>query len=188
MGDTLAGLGRAEHCRVGRWARHAALTRPSPVLPNAVMADSPPLSDRALKYGRNVVAVSGVIIVLAWMPEIDIDRFKPFGFEFTEEGERSVWIVLLVVLGYYFVMWVIAARIDYVTWRQETEGERADLRIATKPASASLDEDEIARRPSRTATLRVLRPFRYATWRMWFDIGFPCVMFVFALVAAARSI
>ena len=46
-----------------------------------------PLSDRPLKYGRNVMAVSGVILALSWIPHIEVGEFSPFGLKLPEGGE-----------------------------------------------------------------------------------------------------
>ena len=62
------------------------------------------LNDRAQKYGRNVTIAARVILVLAWAPGIDIDSFKPLGFEFKpgSKGKLSTWCLLLGVLVYYY--------------------------------------------------------------------------------------
>ena len=76
------------------------------------MPSAPPLSDRALKHGRNVMATSGVIVVLAWVPEIDVEKFKPFGFEISSGGALSIWGVLCAVLVYYFASFIFDSCID----------------------------------------------------------------------------
>ena len=70
----------------------------------------------AQKYGRNVTIAAGVILVLAWAPGIDIDSFKPLGFEFKpgSKGKLSTWCLLLGVLVYYFFRFCVDARIDYL--------------------------------------------------------------------------
>ncbi len=52
------------------------------------------------KYSRNVTILSSTIIVLAWVPGISIQNFKPFGFEACR-AEPWIWIMLLIVLCFY---------------------------------------------------------------------------------------
>jgi len=75
-----------------------------------------PFSERTLKYGRNVMALGGVILVLAYVPHIEICKFKPFGFEINEGGEISVWGILAAVLCYYALQFYATGWIDFLEW------------------------------------------------------------------------
>lgn len=79
-------------------------------------SDERPLLDRSLKYGRNVLAVSSTILVLAWVPNIDICDFSPLGFKVTGEGALSLWGILTAVLGYYLIHFVVGCMIDFKMW------------------------------------------------------------------------
>ena len=37
------------------------------------------------------MVAAGVILVLAYVPGIEIQKFSPLGFDFSEGGELSVW-------------------------------------------------------------------------------------------------
>ena len=50
----------------------------------------PPLSDRPLKYGRNVMWLSSVILVLAYVPYVELNKFQPLGFDLSEGGEIAL--------------------------------------------------------------------------------------------------
>ncbi len=81
------------------------------------LIDTPaPLSDRTLKYGRNVLAVSAVILVLAYVPYIDVETFKPLGFDPAQGGAMSVWGILAGMLVYYGLQFVFGCRIEYLAW------------------------------------------------------------------------
>ena len=75
-----------------------------------------PLSDRTLAHGRNVMAAASVILILAWVPHIEIKSFKPLGFDFREGGELSVWGILAVVLVYYAIRSIYEYSADYSGW------------------------------------------------------------------------
>lgn len=75
---------------------------------------SQPLSDRPLKYGRNVAAISSAIIVLAQVDKVTIFNFSAFGF--TNVPESTLWAFLWIVVAYYLVTFLVNARVDYQHW------------------------------------------------------------------------
>ena len=79
----------------------------------------PPLTDRALVHGRNVMASAGVILVLAWVPGIEITKFHPMDYTFTEGSELSVWSLLAGVMIYYSLRFAKDCHTDYPPWRDE---------------------------------------------------------------------
>lgn len=143
------------------------------------MPSAPPLSDRTLKYGRNVMATSGVIVVLAWVPGIEIDRFKPFGFDFSDGGALAFWCVLFVVMFYYFISFVIGAAINIHLWMSDPGG------LKVKWAEGADKKPIIGAGFVRAVSLRDVR---FTNWRMWFDVGTPTVMLIAAMVAAVPRI
>ncbi len=56
------------------------------------------------------MAAASVILVLAYVPYIDVKSFSPLGFDFREGGELSVWAILAGVLVYYGI------RFSYECW------------------------------------------------------------------------
>ncbi len=76
-----------------------------------------PLSDRTLAHGRNVMAAASVILVLAWVPYIEITRFKPLEFDIKEGGELSVWGILASILVYYAIRFCADCWTDYSGWK-----------------------------------------------------------------------
>ncbi len=131
----------------------------------------PPLSDRTLAHGRNVMAVAGVIVVLAWVPYIEITSFKPLGFDIKEGGELSVWGILASILVYYAIRFCADCWTDYNGWRDTYLGQ-----FRSPPGDPSMDElfNSHARR------LRM----RFWVW----DVAAPALMFLVALVAAYQQI
>jgi hypothetical protein len=73
------------------------------------------LKDRAEKFGRNLMAAGGVILVLAWVPGIDLKGFEPLGFKFKpgSDAEFSLWCLLAGILVYYGVRFAILAAVDF---------------------------------------------------------------------------
>lgn len=148
------------------------------------MPSAPPLSDRTLKYGRNVMATAGVVIVLAWVPEIDVGRFHPFGFDFLTGGKLSAWSVLCAVLVYYFGSFGFAAAIDIPEWHRQQAGELSRLTQNLAAMRASSREGNENARQSAAASVRTQRVLRFTRWRLWWlDLGLPAAMFVAALSA-----
>ncbi len=130
-----------------------------------------PLADRTLAHGRNVMAVAGVIVVLAWVPYIEITSFKPLGFDIKEGGELSVWGVLAAVLFYYAIRFCADCWTDYNGWRDSYRGH-----FSAPPRERSQDEmfNSHARRLNR---------------KFWvLDVAPPALMFLVALVAAYLQI
>ena len=68
------------------------------------------------------MAVAGVIMVLAWVPYIEITSFKPLGFDIKQGGELSVWGILAVVLVYYACRFGVDCWTDYSGWIDEYRG------------------------------------------------------------------
>ena len=62
------------------------------------------------------MAVAGVIVVLAWVPYIEITSFKPLGFDIKEGGELSVWGILATILVYYAIRFGCECLVDYSGW------------------------------------------------------------------------
>ena len=127
-----------------------------------------PLSDRSLAHGRNVMAAASVILVLAWVPYIEIKSFKPLGFDIKEGGELSVWGFLSTILVYYAIRFCADCWTDYNGWRDTYLGY-----FRTPPEE----------KPSQSAHIRRLnRKF------LWLDVAPPALMFLAALVATVQQV
>jgi len=94
------------------------------------------LKDRTQKFGRIAMATSAVILVLAWVPGINIEQFKPLGFDFSAaRGSMfSVWCLLAGILVYYFVRFCVDLWVDFLEWnlsrkRMDAKWQRAQQGI-----------------------------------------------------------
>ena len=134
------------------------------------MADPPDipalLSDRTLAHGRNVMAAAGVILVLAWVPNIEIRNFEPLGFKIKEDGELSIWGLLAGVLVYYAVRFGYECFVDYIGWMETQQAEFH----ANPPDN-----------PDRRHAVRLRGKF----WGV--DVLLPALMFLAALVATVQQ-
>lgn len=139
----------------------------------------PPLSDRTLKYGRNVMAVSGVILALSWIPHIKVGEFSPFGLKLPEGGEIYIWSILGIVLVYYAVQFGVAGVLDYRAWHH-TNTPIFDLRTPQHPV----------RQEESRALLAKARGHRVSVFLRFLilDVAFPAVMFLAALDATYQQV
>lgn len=142
-----------------------------------------PLSDRSLTHGRNVMAAASVILVLAYLPAIEIGKFKPLGFDFSEGGELSVWGILAVVLFYYAIRFGNDCWTDYNGWIDSHGG---NLNVPSdKPRADYVYNRHVRRLRSRFWGFDVAPPafmflvaFPTVWWRMyqlWPSFQFPIV-------------
>lgn len=124
-------------------------------------------SDRALKYGRNVMASSVVVIVLAWVPAVDLVGSKPLNFDIKPGNEIWIWGMLLALLLYYGIRFFGLAAVDFMTWRAAHGGSwhshksavannekqlveaQEELQISSGPAASGLAPEQRARRKER---------------------------------------
>ncbi len=117
------------------------------------------------------MAVAGVILVLAWVPYIEIKSFKPLGFDIKEGGELSVWGILASILVYYAIRFSADCWADYNGWRDTYRGHfSAPVRKHS--------QDEMFNSHAR----RLNRKF----W--FFDVAPPAVMLLLALVATYQQV
>ena len=130
-----------------------------------------PLSDRTLAHGRNVMAAAGVILVLAWVPHIEITKFEPLGFKISEDGKLSIWGLLAFVLVYYAVRFSADCWVDYKGWRDTYGGQ-----VSASRGGAARSK------PFNQHVRRLNKKF----W--WLDIGPPAVLFLLALIATYQKI
>ncbi len=130
-----------------------------------------PLADRTLAHGRNVMAAASVILVLAYVPDIEIKSFSPLGFNFNEGGELSVWGILAGILVYYAIRSGYEYWTDYSGWK---DTYRKSLKIPPTATRPSEEFNRHARRLNR---------------KFWvLDVAPPAVMFLAALVATVQQI
>ncbi len=114
------------------------------------------------------MAVAGVILVLAWVPYIEITSFKPLGFDIKEGGQLSVWGILASILGYYAIRFGYECWADYTGW---IDSYREWLTVATSE-----------NRPHASHVRRLRRKF----WIL--DVAPPALMFLLALLATYQQV
>ena len=117
------------------------------------------------------MAVAGVIVVLAWVPYIEIKSFSPLGFDFNEGGELSVWGLLAAVLIYYAIRFGYECWADYTGWRDMYRTVLAD------PPEVLRSERHFARHAKR---------LRMRFWLL--DVAPPALMFLAALFAMYQQV
>ncbi len=117
------------------------------------------------------MAASSVILVLAYVPKIEIKSFSPLGFNFNEGGELSVWGILAGILVYYAIRFGFDCWVDYSGWIDEYRNS-----LSVPPGKPHIDY--IFNRHAR----RLKRKF-------WFmDVVPPALMFLAALVATVQQV
>ena len=117
------------------------------------------------------MAAASVILVLAYVPDIEIKSFSPLGFDFNEGGELSVWGILASILVYYAIRFYADCCTDYTGWRDTYKGI---LKLS--------HDNEIRKKVHSCHVFRLNRRF----WGL--DVAPPAVMFLFALIAAAQQV
>ena len=138
-----------------------------------------PLSDRTLKYGRNVMAVSGVILALSWIPGIEVSKFSPFGLSLPEGGEIYIWSTLGIVLIYYALQFCVAGVLDFRAW-YHTNSPIFDLRVP----EIAVQKEGLLPHLAKARGHRVSVFFRF----LILDVAFPAVMFLAALGATYEQV
>ena len=117
------------------------------------------------------MAAASVILVLAWVPYIEITSFEPLGFDIKEGGQLSVWGILAIVLIYYSVRFGVECWTDYNGWIDTYQKNIAD--VSGKDRRGNVD--------SRQAK-RLLKKF----WIL--DVLPPALMLLAALVATYQQV
>ncbi len=144
-----------------------------------IITVDPPLSDRPLKYGRNVMWLSSVILVLAYVPYVEVNKFEPLGFDLSEGGEISVWGILGAVLIYYALQFYVAGVLDFRVWYHGN----SPVFSLTVPLPASAKTTEIEPKTKiRGQRVRVFLRF------LILDFAFPTGLLVFAIGACGSEI
>jgi len=133
------------------------------------------------------MATAAVINVLAWVPEIEVERFKPFGFDIAAGGALSLWGVLCAVLVYYFASFGLGVWIEIPQWRSDEHYQLSALKTDLG-ARANLSRTDGDGRRRITEAIRNRHGLRYSRWRLGADLGVPSAMFLLALWAAISSI
>ena len=117
------------------------------------------------------MAAAGVILVLAYVPNIQIKNFAPLGFDFNKGGELSVWGLLAAVLVYYAIRFGADCWTDYSGWK---DTYRKSLTIPPTAPRASHEFNRHARRLHR---------------KFWvFDVAPPVLMCLPAMFAAYQQV
>lgn len=68
------------------------------------------VSDRASKYGRNVVVTGALVLVLAFVPGMDPTNATIWGFTFDEGNVGYFWFMALFLLIFYFCQFLLYKR------------------------------------------------------------------------------
>jgi len=135
----------------------------------------PPLSDRTLAHGRNVMAIASVLITLAWVPGINVEDFKPFSFTFDADNWKAAWGVLAGVLSYYLIRFGMDCRTDWIPWKHDRDGRLTVIRAGNSD-KGSLQQQDIDAQMQR-----VYRRF------VWWDVGLPVVLAILGLIASGTE-
>ncbi len=117
------------------------------------------------------MAVAGVIVVLAWVPYIEITSFKPLGFDIKEGGELSVWGILASILVYYAIRFCADCWTDYNGWRDTYRG-------FFSPPPGKHSQAELFNSHARRLRMKF--------W-VW-DVAPPALMFLLALLATYQQV
>jgi hypothetical protein len=117
------------------------------------------------------------MVVLAWVPEVDIEKFKPFGLEVSAGSALSIWALLSCVLIYYFANFMFTSWIERRSWNLEVGQEHRTHGIGFDPNAVALSKAQ----PKISWDIKSFR------WRMMADIGLPIISFFSALAAAIWS-
>ena len=117
------------------------------------------------------MAAASVILVLAYVPDIEIKSFSPLGFDFDEGGELSVWGLLAAVLVYYAIRFGADCWTDYSGWK---DTYRKAIAVPSDASRFEYTFNRHARRLNR---------------KFWFwDVTTPAIMCLFALVATYQQV
>jgi hypothetical protein len=136
-----------------------------------------PLDERALKYGRNVLIVGCITLTLAFVPYIEVSKFKPFGFDLSQSGEVSVWGLLAIVLIYYSAHFWIACRMEYKAWTADYGGK---VRYKPTPHKGIPGAKDTNQRNYRTT---------FFMKRFWFlDFGLPTTVGILGVCTAIYNV
>jgi hypothetical protein len=117
------------------------------------------------------------MVVLAWVPGVDIKKFEPFGFEISADSALSIWALLSCVLIYYFANFMFTSLIERRSWNLEHVVEFKKFRGRHNPEVHRNDQLD----PKTSWDIQSFE------WRLWADMGPPIILFIAALVAAISS-
>lgn len=127
-------------------------------------------SYRTMVHGRNLMAIAGALVVLAWLPGVEVKDFHPFGFTFDGRSLLSFWSLITFVLFYYAVRFVVDAWTDFKPWMDVFRGQV----IRSKSEGGQGVHQQNADRQA----MRIYRRF------VWLDFALPMAFFCIGLVAA----
>ncbi|MCH9018987.1 MAG: hypothetical protein IIA73_01285 [Proteobacteria bacterium] len=145
------------------------------------------LQERTHKYGRNVTAAASVILVLAWVPGIEISEFEPFGFVIGDApgGELSIWCLLTGILVYYFIRFSVSLRIDYLANSRFIRGYFKDLQTYKNDLQRGIERKDPSRIKNAKKNISGKTSDRVQVWQFYiFEAGMPVALFAFAAFAA----
>jgi len=117
--------------------------------------------------------VAGIIIVLAWVPGVEIHKFHPLGFDFEADSQLSAWGLLLTVLIYYIARFGADCWTDYKIWYGTYSGNLREMK--TNPGAARTN-------PASLSAAVLNKHF-------WFwDFSPPAIMAIIGAIAAITEI
>ena len=149
------------------------------------------LQERTHKYGRNVTAAAVVILVLAWVPGIEVSEFEPFGFVVREapSAELSIWCLLTGILVYYFVRFLVSLRIDYLERSKFIRGYFDRLRGYNNELDRWLGRNDHERIDQVKGRISEIRSDGVQVWQFYvLEAGMPVAIFLLAAIAASFEI
>ena len=171
------------------------------------------LSDRGLRYKRNILAASLIVTALYWTGA-QLGTANLFGVMLPDgkDREATAWVILLVILAYQWLMLSYYGWTDWLTWQQQIKKEfqlspfsvaiklRRGAAIYENGARGNLSVDRINVTPhvygwSEQTTRSGISGYLYrsarenARWRLiifaTFEFGLPYLWSLFSLYIAA---
>ena len=144
------------------------------------------LQERTHKYGRNVTAAAGVILVLTWVPGIKISEFEPLGFDIGpgSGGELSIWCLLTGILVYYFCRFSVSLRIDYLANSHQIRSHYSHLQNYKNQLQQGIEHKNPEQVENAKVNISGIRSDGGQVWQFYIlEVGMPFVLFVFAAYA-----
>ena len=129
------------------------------------------LSDRTLKYGRNIIAESCTILVLFWTPGFNIGEIQVFGYNVTKANAAWAWAGLLIVLFYYSFMFRWLVHSDGLMAAQKIQETQSNSDVMSK---VRIKEVEESLEPGRVRVSNIKKAIQQV------DISLPAVLLVIA--------
>lgn len=102
--------------------------------------DESPLKDSTLRYKRNILLFSFGVMALSVFPDIELDKFLPFGQSI---AKKTALTIIGLLLLYNFVVYSVYAWVDWHNW---SERLRKDTFTYLRMLCGKWPDDEVIHR------------------------------------------